>query len=59
MSEEALNRINYKSGINFELFKLDDKGLGKGEILLAALFGGSQIQGGTTSYDLMLWRATI
>jgi hypothetical protein len=53
MSEEALNKINYKSGINFELFNLDDKGLGKGEILLAALFGGSQIQGGTTSYDLI------
>ena len=54
MSEEALNKINYKSGINFELFNLDDKGLGKGEILLASLFRGSQIQGGTTSYDLVL-----
>ena len=54
LSEESLNKINYKSGINFELFNLDDKGLGKGEILLASLFRGSQIQGGTTSYDLVL-----
>ena len=54
ISEESLNKINYKSGINFELFNLDDKGLGKGEILLASLFRGAQIQGGTTSYDLVL-----
>jgi len=54
LSEELLNKINYKSGINFELFNLDGKGLGKGEILLAALFRGSQIQGSTRSYDLVI-----
>ena len=54
LSEESLNKINYNSGVISELFNLDDKGLGKGEILLASLFRGSQIQGGATSYDLVL-----
>lgn len=53
ISEELLNKINYSSGVYSELFNLDDKGLGKGEILLAALFQDAQIQGGTTSYDLV------
>ena len=53
ISEELLNKINYNSGVNSELFNLDDKGIGKGEILLAALFQDAQIQGGTTSYDLV------
>lgn len=53
ITEESLNQINYQDDIISEIFNLDAKGLGKGEILLAVLFKSSQIQGGTTSYDLV------
>jgi hypothetical protein len=53
ITEDLLNQINYQDDIISKLFNLDAKGLGKGEILLAVLFRTSQIQGGTTSYDLV------
>lgn len=52
VSEELLNSFNIKTGIYAALFELHKPGLGKGEILLAALIRDSFIQGGGTSYDL-------
>lgn len=52
VSEELLNSFNFKTGIYEKLFELHKPGLGKGEILLAALIRDSFIQGGGTSYDL-------
>jgi hypothetical protein len=52
VSEEALNTINFRSGFAHEMFKLEPKGLGKGEILLATIINGAQINGGTVSFDM-------
>ena len=52
VSEELLNTFNFKSGIYGELFRLYKSGFGKGEVLLAAIFRDSFIQGGGVSYDL-------
>ena len=52
VSEELLNTFNFKSGIYGELFRLYKPGFGKGEVLLAAVFRDSFIQGGGVSYDL-------
>jgi hypothetical protein len=52
ISEAALNQINYKHGFTQELFRLEPKGIGKGEILLAVLFDGAKINGGGTSFDM-------
>lgn len=52
VTEQLLNSFNFKSGIYGDLFQLHKAGLGKGEILLAALVRDSFIQGGNVSYDL-------
>ena len=52
VTEQILNSFNFKSGIYRDLFQLHKAGLGKGEILLAALIRDSFIQGGNVSYDL-------
>ena len=52
VTEQILNSFNFKSGIYGDLFQLHKAGLGKGEILLAALIRDSFIQGGNVSYDL-------
>jgi hypothetical protein len=52
VTEQLLNSFNFKSGIYGDLFQLHKAGLGKGEILLAALIRDSFIQGGNVSYDL-------
>jgi hypothetical protein len=52
VTEQLLNLFNFKSGIYGDLFQLHKAGLGKGEILLAALIRDSFIQGGNVSYDL-------
>lgn len=53
INENILNSINLNAGISKELFNLKPDGMGKGEILLAAMFKGAEAQGGTTSYDLL------
>ena len=52
VSENALNGIDFKQGLANDLFKLEPKGLGKGEILLAALIDNSKINGGGESFDM-------
>lgn len=52
ISERLLNSIDFRIGVPGQLFNLHKPGLGKGEILLAALIRNSSIQGGGTSYDL-------
>lgn len=52
VSEEALNTIDFRNGLSHDLFKLEPKGLGKGEILLATIINSSQINGGTISFDM-------
>ena len=52
VSEEALNRFNYRTGLAHDLFRIEPKGLGKGEILLATLIENAQINGGGSSFDM-------
>ena len=52
ISEESLNQINFRSGLAYDLFRIEPKGLGKGEIFLAALVNGAQINGGGSSFDM-------
>ena len=53
INEQTVNATNYKSGVGFEMFNLEPKGMGKGEIFLAATFQGAQAQGGGQSFDLL------
>jgi hypothetical protein len=53
INEQTINAVNYKTGVGAELFSLEPKGMGKGEIFLAATFQGSQAQGGGQSFDLL------
>ncbi len=52
VSEDNLNSIDFRSGIAYDLFKLEPKGLGKGEIYLAALIEGARLNGSTVSFDM-------
>jgi hypothetical protein len=52
ITEDALNTINFRTGLGHDLFKIEPKGLGKGEILLATIVNSSQINGGGTSFDM-------
>lgn len=52
VSEESLNQINFRTGLAYDLFKIEPKGLGKGEILLATLINNAQINGGKSSFDM-------
>lgn len=53
ITEDTVNAVNYKSGIGADLFNLEPKGMGKGEIFLAAAFAGAQAQGGGQSFDMI------
>jgi hypothetical protein len=53
ISEQLLDTTNYKTGIGGQLFNLEPKGMGKGEIFLAALVRAAQAQGGGKSYDML------
>jgi hypothetical protein len=53
ITEDAVNAVNYKTGVGAELFNLEPKGMGKGEIFLAAAFAGAQAQGGGQSFDML------
>jgi hypothetical protein len=52
VSEQFLNKLNFKTGLVNRLFEIRPPGLGKGEVLLTALIQNSNIQGGTVAYDL-------
>ena len=52
VDENALNQINFRTGIAHDLFRIEPKGLGKGEILLAVMINKAQINGGGTSFDM-------
>ena len=52
ISEDTLNTINFRSGFLNEIFRLEPKGIGKGEILLAILFKNSKINGAGATYDM-------
>jgi hypothetical protein len=53
INEQTINAVNYRSSVGFEMFNLEPKGMGKGEIFLAAAFRGAQAQGGGQSFDLL------
>ena len=48
----SLTKINPSEGIYNELFKIQPKGTGPGEILIAWCIDGAYVQGGTVSYDI-------
>jgi hypothetical protein len=52
INEETVNAVNYRTGIGADLFNLEPKGMGRGEIFLAAAFEGAQAQGGGQSFDM-------
>jgi hypothetical protein len=52
INEETVNAVNYRTGIGADLFNLEPKGMGRGEIFLAAAFDGAQAQGGGQSFDM-------
>ena len=52
VNEESLNQINFRSGLAHDLFKIEPKGLGKGEILLATLINGAKINGAGATFDM-------
>jgi hypothetical protein len=52
VNEDSLNSVNFRNGVGVELFNLEPKGLGKGEIFLAALINDSKINGGGESFDM-------
>jgi hypothetical protein len=52
VSEEELNSINFRAGVAYDLFKIEPKGLGKGEIFLAALIEGARLNGSGESFDM-------
>ena len=53
INEETVNAVNYKTGVGADLFNLEPKGMGRGEIFLAAAFESAQAQGGGQSFDIM------
>jgi len=52
VNEDALNQINFRSGLAYDLFKIEPKGLGKGEILLATLINDAKINGAGATFDM-------
>lgn len=52
VSEDELNSVDFRSGIAYDLFRLEPKGLGKGEIFLAALIQGARLNGSGASFDM-------
>ena len=52
IDENQLNQTSFITGVASDLFRLEPKGLGKGEIFLAALIQDAQINGGGESFDM-------
>lgn len=52
VDENQLNQTSFMSGVASDLFRLEPKGLGKGEIFLAALIQDAKINGGGESFDM-------
>lgn len=49
---ENLRKINPSEGIYNQLYKIQPKGTGPGEILISWIIEGAIVQGGTVSYDI-------
>jgi hypothetical protein len=52
IDENQLNQTSFITGVASDLFRLEPKGLGKGEIYLAALIQDARINGGGESFDM-------
>ena len=52
IDENQLNQTSFMTGVASDLFRLEPKGLGKGEIFLAALIQDAKINGGGESFDM-------
>ena len=52
ISEPELNKIDLTNPLVRHLFNIETKGLGKGEVLIAAVVSGAVMQGGGKSYDI-------
>jgi hypothetical protein len=52
IDENQLNQTSFMTGVASDLFRLEPKGLGKGEIFLAALIQDARINGGGESFDM-------
>lgn len=53
-SIDNLDDLKYDKGVAAKLVQLEPKGLGRGEIYLAALIRGAKVSGGGESYDLTI-----
>lgn len=51
---EQVERINYSNGFLNKLYKIEPKGVGRGEIMLSWIIKGARINGGGESYDMLL-----
>lgn len=51
---EQVEGINYGSGLLNKLYKIEPKGVGRGEIMLSWVVKGARINGGGESYDMLL-----
>ena len=49
---EDISKKDYSSGLGAKLYDLEPKGVGRGEIFLAALIRGAKVSGGGESFDL-------
>lgn len=52
ISEPELNKLDLTNPLVRHLFNIEPKGLGKGEVLIAAVVSGAVMQGGGKSYDI-------
>ena len=56
-SRESVDEIDprdYNTGVGAKLYNLEPKGIGRGEIFLAALIRGAKVSGGGQSFDLTI-----
>ena len=51
-SIEQIDKNDYTKGVGAKLYNLEPKGIGRGEIFLAALIKGAKVSGGGESFDL-------
>jgi hypothetical protein len=51
-SVEQIDKSDYTEGVGAKLYNLEPKGIGRGEIFLAALIKGAKVSGGGESFDL-------
>jgi len=51
-SVEQIDKDDYTKGLGAKLYNLEPKGIGRGEIFLAAFIKGAKVSGGGESFDL-------